>query len=72
MQWTEVTSSNIEALCLVEDVLNVRFKGGKVYAYPDVGEEIFQRLVSAESVGKMFNALIRSQPDRFPPRLVEG
>jgi hypothetical protein len=39
--------------------LEVEFRKGRVYQYHDVGPEIFERLMSAESKGRFMNAFIR-------------
>jgi KTSC domain-containing protein len=39
--------------------LEVEFRKGRVYQYHEVGAEIFERLMSAESKGRFMNAFIR-------------
>jgi hypothetical protein len=67
---TPVTSSNIEALSLTEDRLLVEFKGGSQYEYQKVSSKVFDELVRAASVGRTFNALIKSKPEVYPYRRV--
>lgn len=64
--WTEVESSNIQALNHSESTLKVLFKSGSVYSYENVSVEMFEELLTAESVGSTFWKLVRSQPERFP------
>lgn len=63
-----VESSQIEAVGHDEasSALLVRFKNHSVYQYQNVGKELFQALLAAESVGKFFHAEIKKHPDRFP------
>lgn len=64
----DVESSQIEAVGHDEasSALLVRFKNHSVYQYQNVGKELFQALLGAESVGKFFHAEIKRHPDRFP------
>ena len=64
--WTNVKSSNIEALSHSAEELLVKFKSGKVYKYANVQVELFQQIRDAESVGKIFNQKIKSFPNTFP------
>ena len=64
--WTNVKSSNIEALSHSVEKLLVKFKSGKVYEYANVPVELFQQIRDAESVGKVFNQKIKSFPETFP------
>ena len=66
MQWNPVVSSNIEALKLEGHELSVKFKTGVIYVYQNVTPELFQQVVSAESVGKAFISLIRSKVGEHP------
>lgn len=56
--WTEVESSNIEAV-RVEVELFVKFKGGAVYNYHDVPYEVAKGFFDAESKGKYLNQHIK-------------
>jgi hypothetical protein len=58
-----VTSSNIEAIGYNEpnEILYIRFKGGKVYSYERVPSYTYDELMAAESVGKFFNQSIKNQ-----------
>lgn len=74
IEWHDVESSNIERIGWVatnrydagaEDLrtgwLFVLFRNnGRVYAYPQVPEQVFQAILHAESVGQRFNRLVRN------------
>ena len=64
--WTNVKSSNIEALSHSAEKLLVKFKSGKVYEYSNVHTELFEKVLRAESVCKMYNQLIKSSPSLYP------
>jgi hypothetical protein len=64
--WTNVKSSNIEALSHSAENLLVKFKSGKVYEYSNVPVELFQTVLNADSVGKIFNQKIKHFPESFP------
>lgn len=66
MQPVTVISSNIRSLCLTGSILSVEFNGGKVYDYQNVSKELLLELLTAESVGKAFNILIKAHPDKHP------
>lgn len=70
LNWTNVESSNIEALAHDGENLFVRFRSGKVYQYSEVEIECFSRLTAADSVGREFHTLIKSQPEKYPYQLV--
>ena len=57
----EVKSSNIHAIGWADNMLKVRFKNGTEYHYYDVPEKVHADLMSAESVGKHFNAHIKGK-----------
>ena len=48
-----------------ELVLEVEFAGGSVYQYAGVPSEVHDELLAAESVGKAFGTLIKSQDYEF-------
>lgn len=58
-----VKSSNIEAVGYDESTktLTIRFKSGSTHSYADVDKLTYERLLSAQSVGKYFHANIRSK-----------
>lgn len=63
MEMQEVKSSTIAHVGYDDEtkVLTVRFRSGGVYVYADVSTEAHQALMSAESVGKHFQANIRDK-----------
>lgn len=61
MDFTEVKSSNIKGVSRTGNDLLVKFNSGAIYEYKDVPEEVFDALLSAESVGKYFNKEIKGK-----------
>lgn len=61
--WNPVDSSNVEAMAFSADGMSVKFKGGVVYRYPTVPEVVYRQVLTAESVGKEFNLLVRNKFD---------
>ena len=55
-----VNSSNIKHIGHAHDVLYIKFKSGDVYSYDEVPIEVYQQLVTAESVGQAFHKLIKN------------
>ena len=64
----EVKSSNIRAIGHhpLEQSMDVEFPNGTKYSYGNVSEEIFQHILTAESVGKAFNNLVKTKPVEHP------
>ena len=62
MDREKVTSSNIVSIGYDEPtkILEVEFKGGGVYQYEDVPQEVYFSLLNATSVGQYFNSNIRT------------
>lgn len=62
MEVTKVTSSNIDAIGYdpMQRVLKVVFKSGSIYDYYEVGQEVYDDLMSAESIGRTFNQTVRN------------
>ena len=58
----EVRSSSLARLSYdcQQAILQVEFRDGAVYQFFDVPEEIYNRLLAAESKGNYFNRRIRS------------
>jgi len=56
MEMTPIESSLIREVCYKEEIqtLYVRFKNGTMYSYTEVPRNIFDDLMSAESIGKYF------------------
>ena len=60
--WVDVASSNL-VRCRYDDantVLEIEFKGGRIYQYFDVPQNTFEGLVQAPSKGKFFNEMIKN------------
>jgi hypothetical protein len=59
----EVTSSELRSVGYELDasVLEAEFHSGEIYQYLDVPAEIVLELLKAESIGRYFNAHIRSK-----------
>ena len=55
-----VTSSNINALAYQGERLFVTFHPGEVYCYDHGSAETYQELFGAASIGRTFNALVKS------------
>lgn len=47
-----VTSSHIDSIGWEDEVLEVEFRGGKVYRYEEVPQSEYQALLGADSPGK--------------------
>lgn len=64
----QVVSSQIAAMSFNHDskIVTVGFTNGQSYEYQNVDYERFQAIVSADSVGKAFNSLIKSNPTAYP------
>ena len=58
-----VTSSNLVSLGWEEGVLEVEFRRGIVYRYEGVPEEVYRKLLFAESPGKEFESEVKRQFD---------
>ncbi len=60
-----VESSNIVSIGYDEAslVLEIEFKGGRVYQYQSVPEDVFRELMSAGSIGKTFHSSVRGKFD---------
>lgn len=69
----KVTSSNIQEVSFVYNPntkdklgsLTVEFKSGLTYVYSQVPLEVVEQVISAESVGKAFNELIKKGGYKF-------
>lgn len=61
MEMQSVNSSDLSEVGYDADnnLLIVEFKNGNVYQYGLVPQEVFDGLISAESVGKYFNQFIK-------------
>lgn len=58
-----VSSSNIEAVGYLpeEEALFIRFKGGGVYRYAAVPQEVQDRMLEAPSIGKFIHGSIKGR-----------
>jgi hypothetical protein len=63
MTITNITSSNIQTVEYNEDIntLVVEFKSGAKYAYSNVPKEVFDRMITASSIGSYLNENIRNR-----------
>ena len=63
MKRKSVESSNLRSVGYDEFllVLEIEFKSGAVYRYYGVPSEVHDELINAESVGKYFNANVKSK-----------
>ena len=63
MKRRSVESSNLKSVGYDEFllVLEIEFKSGAVYRYYGVPAEVHDELINAESVGKYFNANVKSK-----------
>ena len=63
MQRQSVESSNLKSVGYDEFllVLEIEFKSGTVYRYYGVPSEVHDELINSESVGKYFNANVKSK-----------
>lgn len=63
MKRQSVESSNLKSVGYDEFllVLEIEFKSGAVYRYYGVPSEVHDELINSESVGKYFNANVKSK-----------
>jgi KTSC domain len=63
-----VASSNLVSVGYDErsEILEVEFKGGRVYQYMNVPQIVYDQLMSASSQGSYFNANIRNNYAAVP------
>ena len=61
MKRQPVSSSNILSVGYDPEtkILEVEFRGGAVWQYSDVEENVYEEFISSSSVGKYFSANIR-------------
>jgi hypothetical protein len=64
MERTPVKSSQIVSVGHdpEKDILEIEFRGGGVYQYPNFPAEKHAEMMASDSVGKYFHANIRSNP----------
>lgn len=63
-----VASSNIKAFCFRPHeaglgTLEVLFKNNTRYAYPGVSAVLFREVLTAESIGRAFNTMVKNNDD---------
>lgn len=65
---TPVKSSQISAMGhdAAHKVMTVQFKNGSTYEYQNVDEALYNKIMSADSVGKAFDAEIKKQAGAHP------
>jgi hypothetical protein len=68
LKWQSTDSSNIEAIKYTRTTqkLRIEFKSGSIYEYDYVTEALYNRLLSASSVGSFFYWNIREKPGKHP------
>lgn len=54
-----VESSNVKSVGYEDEVLQVEFHRSGVYEYYGVPQDVYQRLLKAESVGKFINTCVK-------------
>jgi len=61
LKWTEVNSSNVQALAYdpKTETLAVKFHNGGIYSYHDVEPGVLENVANAPSVGKAFNTMVK-------------
>ena len=60
MHRTPVNSSDLRSVGYEQGTLEVEFKGGRIYQYFDVTEDVYEGLMNADSLGTYFNANIKN------------
>lgn len=62
VNWVEVVSSQLSSVAYDPEskILFIKFQNQTVYSYSEVPVEIYEQLIAAESVGKFFNANIKT------------
>jgi hypothetical protein len=68
IQLIQVSSSQIEAMGHNEErsILRVKFVKGGLYEYQNVSKEVFDSIMSADSVGSTFHKMVKSNPTTYP------
>lgn len=63
LEWTDVDSSNVDAVAYDEPShsLVVLFTNGGLYSYDDVEMQVYVEMVHAESVGKYLNQMVKGR-----------
>ena len=58
---TKVESSNIASVGYAYGILEIEFNSGAIYQYENVPIRVYDVMMKADSVGKYFNAHIKSK-----------
>lgn len=68
MNWNKVESSNIASVAYDENAqkMFVKFHNGGVYSYDHVPINVYHEIRQADSVGKAFHRLVKSDSGRYP------
>ncbi len=61
MKRTKVESSNIASVGYDGNTLEIEFNSGAIYQYENVPIRVYDVMMKADSVGKYFNAHIKSK-----------
>ena len=61
MKRTKVESSNIASVGYDGSILEIEFNSGAIYQYENVPIRVYDVMMKADSVGKYFNAHIKSK-----------
>lgn len=63
IQRKAVKSSQLKSVgfCPDRKCIDVEFHSGAIYRYHDCDQQVFDSLMSADSVGKQFNSTVRSK-----------
>lgn len=64
MQRQPVESSNIASIGTENGVIEVEFKGGRIYQYPDCDPDLCQKFMAAPSKGEFFGKHVKNRPFR--------
>ena len=67
-----VTSSTIRSLGHEGAIMEVEFRNLSVYRYEQVAANTFTSILTAESVGEAFDAIIKKNPQQYPFRKILG
>lgn len=61
MKRTKVESSNIASVGYENNIMEIEFNSGAIYQYENVPIRVYEVMMKADSVGKYFNAHIKSK-----------
>lgn len=74
MERTKVESSQIRSIGFdaCRSKMDVEFKPGSIYRYSNVSQEVFDTFMKAESKGRFFGQVIKSNPEKYPFTKIRG